>query len=304
MDFLYWLEGLRFPLLNKFMLLITQLGDESAFLIIALTVFWCVDKRKGYYLMSVGFAGTIVNQFMKLWFRVPRPWDLDGNFTVLESAKEGAGGYSFPSGHTQCSVGTFGSIAYITKNKLLRVLCVITAIVVPFSRMYIGVHTPKDVLVAAAIAVALIVLLRPLVLGREGKNIPYVLAGMVLLCVGYLLFVERYPFPADINMSNLASGKENAYTLLGAVMAVVTVYYVDEKFLNFRTNGVWWVQILKVAGGLALVLAVRGGTKEILSDILGEFAGRSVRYFLTVITAGILWPLTFAWFEMLGYRKK
>ncbi len=304
MEFLHWLEGIRVPIINEFMLLITQLGDESAFLVIALIMFWCVDKRRGYYLMSVGFAGTILNQFMKLWFRVPRPWDLDEHFTVVGNAKDGAGGYSFPSGHTQSSVGTFGSIAYTTKNKLLRIGCIILAILVPFSRMYIGVHTPRDVIAAAAIAVLLIVLLHPIVMGRDGKNIPFVLAGMALLSVGYLLFVELYSFPENIILSNLVSGTENAYTLLGAVLGVIVVYFVDTKWLKFRTNGVWWIQILKIAGGLVLVLAVRGGTKEILNSLVGEYAGRAVRYFLTVIAAGIVWPLTFSWFELLGYRKK
>ena len=304
MEFLYWLEGIRIPVLNELMLFITQFGDESAFLIIALVMFWCVDKRRGYYLLTVGFVGTIINQFMKLWFRVPRPWFLDENFSVLEQAKEGAGGYSFPSGHTQSSVGTFGSIAYSTKNKILQIACIILAIIVPFSRMYLGVHTPLDVLTAAAIAVALIILLRPLVIGHDGKYIPYLLAVMTVLAVGYLLFVELYPFPDDINLSNLASGKENAYTLLGAVLGMIVVYAVDTKWLNFRTNGVWWTQILKVAGGLVLVLAVRGGTKELLNSALGELAGRAVRYFLTVITAGIVWPLTFTWFELLGCSKK
>ena len=43
MGFLYFLEQLRFPLLNELMLLITQLGEETAFLVAALIVLWCVD---------------------------------------------------------------------------------------------------------------------------------------------------------------------------------------------------------------------------------------------------------------------
>ena len=111
MSLLYWFEGIRMPGLNEFMLAITTLGEETAFLVLALIVFWCVDKRRGYFLMSVGFAGTILNQFLKLWFRIPRPWVLDENFTILEAAREAATGYSFPSGHTTSAVGTFGSLA-------------------------------------------------------------------------------------------------------------------------------------------------------------------------------------------------
>ena len=83
MEILYMLEKIRVPVLNELMLAITTLGEETAFLALALIFFWCIDKRRGYLLMAVGFSGTILNQFMKLWFRVPRPWVLDQNFTIL-----------------------------------------------------------------------------------------------------------------------------------------------------------------------------------------------------------------------------
>ena len=77
MEFLYLLEKIRLPGLNELMLAVTELGGELPFLVAALIVFWCVDKRQGYYVLSVGFLGTLTNQFMKLWFRIPRPWVLD-----------------------------------------------------------------------------------------------------------------------------------------------------------------------------------------------------------------------------------
>ena len=105
MRLLYWFEQIRNPVMDQFMLLITHLGEETAFLVIALILFWCVDKYIGYYTLSVGFVGTLANQFLKLWFRIPRPWVQDPNFTILEQAREAASGYSFPSGHTQSAVG-------------------------------------------------------------------------------------------------------------------------------------------------------------------------------------------------------
>lgn len=302
MDFLRVLEGIRIPGLNEFMLAITYFGDEIAFLVAALIVFWCVDKRKGYYILSVGMFGTLANQFMKLWFRIPRPWVLDEKFTILEQAREGAGGYSFPSGHAQSSVGTFGGIAATTKNKAVRTVCILITILVPFSRMYIGVHTPMDVLVGAAMAVALIFALRPLVLGNDGKYIPTVLVVMTVSAIAYLCFVEFYPFPADVDAHNLYSGRKNAYTLLGALLGFLIVYIVDEKWMHFPVKAVWWAQILKVVIGLVLVLAVKEGLSSPLKAFLGEFPGRAVRYFLIVIVAGVVWPLAFPWLSSLGQK--
>ena len=302
-EFLYLLEKISAPILNEFMLLITKLGEETAFLVIALIVFWCVDKYKGYYVLGVGFLGMLANQFMKLWFRIPRPWAMDKNFTILEQAREAAAGYSFPSGHSQSAVGTFGAIAYSSKNLPTQVICICIAVLVPFSRMYIGLHTPMDVLVAAAMAVVLIVALKPVYLVHSQKGIPIILCIMSALAIGYLCFVELYKFPADIDAHNLASGYKNAYTLLGALIGLIAVYIVDEKWNHFSTRAVWWAQILKVLLGLGLVLAVKSVLKTPLNMLFGESIGRAVRYFLIVVFAGSVWPLSFRFFGKLANKE-
>jgi len=303
MGFLYLLEDIRVPILNEFMLVVTTLGEETAFLVVALVLFWCVDKYLGYYVLSVGFVGTICNQFLKLLFRIPRPWVLDPDFTILEEAREAATGYSFPSGHTQSAVGTFGSIANTAKNKTLRAVAIVISILVAFSRMYIGVHTPLDVIVSVVIAVTLILVLRPLVLNNGRKCMPYLLGCMLLLAVGFLCFVKLFPFPEDIDAHNYQSGLKNAFTLLGALLGLFVVYIVDEKWLNFNTKAVWWAQVLKVIIGLGLVLIVKSGTKDVLNVLLGESVGRSARYFLIVVVAGVLWPLSFRMFSKLGNKE-
>jgi len=303
MEFLYLLEKIRIPVVNEFMLAVTYLGDEIAFLAIALILFWCIDKKQGYFILSVGFIGTLLNQFLKLWFRVLRPWDLDKNFTILEQARKGASGYSFPSGHTQSSVGTFGGIAYTTKNKIVRTIAIIIAVLVPFSRMYIGVHTPADVLVSVAIALLFIFVLRPVVYKNEGRAMPILIAVMSLAAVAYLCFVEFYHFPADVIQENLASGIKNAYTLIGALAGLIVVYIADKKWIRFPTKAIWWAQVLKVLLGLVIVLALKSGLSAPLTALLGAKIGRAVRYFIIVIVAGMIWPLTFKWFGKLGYKE-
>lgn len=303
MKFLYMLEGIRTPILDKLMLLITELGTETAFLAVAIVLFWCINKRYGYYILSVGCIGTIANQFMKLSFRVPRPWDLDPNFTIVEQAREAASGYSFPSGHSQSAVGTFGALAYVTKNRTIRILAIIAAVLVPFSRMYLGVHTLKDVLVASIMAIILVFLLKGLVCEKEGKYFSWIMGIMILLVAAFLCFVEFYPFPQDMAEENLVSGVKNAYTFFGCVVALLIVYIVDSKWLRFPVHAVWWAQIIKVVIGLALVLGVKSGTKNLLNGIFGEAIGRSARYFLIVMVVGIVWPLTFRWFSKLGSKE-
>ena len=303
MVFLRLLEKIRVPGLNELMLSVTELGGELPFLVIAMIIFWCVDKRRGYYVLAVGFLGTITNQFLKLCFRVPRPWVLDPEFTVLEQAREGATGYSFPSGHSQTAVGTFGALARSEKTKWFRILSLVPAVLVPFSRMYVGVHTPADVLAGAAISVLYLLILYPVMFREGGKRIPVVIGLMAVLSLVFLCFVEFWPFPGDIDPDNLASGAKSAYTLAGAMVGLIIVYLVDEKYLKFETEAIWWAQILKVIFGLLAVLAIKSGLKTPIDALCGgHLIGRSIRYFLIVIMAGIVWPLSFKWFSKLGRK--
>ena len=296
MKVLYALESIRTPWLDTVMAAITHLGEETVFMVAALFVFWCVSKRHGYYLLAIGFAGTVLNQFLKLLFRIPRPWVLDSDFTIVESARAQATGYSFPSGHSQNAIGTFGGIARFTRRKWVRVAAIVAAVLVPLSRMYLGVHTPLDVGVAAVIAVALVFALYPLMERSDSRHgvMGAVLAVMLALAVGYLLFVSLYPFPADVDAANLASGVENAWKLLGATVGMLVGWWLDVRFIHFDTRAVWYVQLIKLVGGLALLLGIRAALKAPLAAALGAGVGGAVRYGVMVLFAAAVWPMVFA----------
>ena len=296
MKVLYALESIRMPWLDTVMAAITHLGEETVFMVAALFVFWCVSKRHGYYLLAIGFAGTVLNQFLKLLFRIPRPWVLDSDFTIVESARAQATGYSFPSGHSQNAIGTFGGIARFTRRKWVRAAAIVVAVLVPLSRMYLGAHTPLDVGVAAVIAVALVFALYPLMERSDSRHgvMGAVLAVMLALAVGYLLFVSLYPFPADVDAANLASGVENAWKLLGATVGMLVGWWLDVRFIHFDTRAVWYVQLIKLVGGLALLLGIRAVLKAPLAAALGAGAGGAVRYGVMVLFAAAVWPMVFA----------
>ena len=304
MSFLYLLEKIRMPVLNEFMLLITKLGEETAFLVAALIVFWCVDKRKGYFVMTVGFIGTMANQFLKLACRIPRPWVLDEDLTILEQAREAATGYSFPSGHSQSAVGTFGAIAFTTQKRWLRWSCIAVCVLVPLSRMYIGVHAPADVLVGAGMALIMVLALRRPVVEKGTSAMRVLIPVMIAMAVGLLLYTELWPFPADVDAHNLESGTKNAYTMLGCLTGVAVVYVVERKYVDFTTEAVWWAQLLKIFLGLGIVLLVKEGMRSPLERLLADpLPARAVRYFLIVLVAGVLWPMSFRWFSKLGRSK-
>lgn len=307
MEFLRLLEGIRTPFGDAFFSIVTHLGEETFFIVVGLLLFWCIDKKQGYFVMSVGFLGTVINQFLKLTFRIPRPWVKDPSFTIVESARAEATGYSFPSGHTQSAVGTFGSIGRICKVTWVRVLCILACILVPISRMYLGVHTPADVIVSLVVALVLIFVLYPIMnyVIQDKKRMRIYMGCMVVLSALFLIYVLAFPFPADIDASNYASGVKNAYKILGCILGLWLAYEVDEKHTHFETKAVWWAQIIKLAVGLGILLGIKSGVKPVLNSIFnGNYVADGIRYFLIVVFAGVLWPMTFRWFSKLGKGEK
>ena len=311
MAFLYFLEKIRNPVLDLLFSIVTLFGEETVFMAVGMIVFWCVNKHKGYYLLSVGFVGTVINQFLKITFRIPRPWVKDPNFTIVESAREAASGYSFPSGHTQTSVGLFGGLALKFKRRAIRIASIALCVLVPLSRMYLGVHTPADVGVSIVIALLLIFALSPLF--EKAEKSPKVMYAILFSLTGimlaYLLFMTYWSFPEEVfhvdNVHNLISAVKNAYTLTGCMLGFLVVYTVDLKWLKFDTKAVWWAQLIKIAGGLVLVLAVKELLRAPLEAILpANTWARMLRYFLMVVTAGAIWPITFKYFSKLGGKKE
>lgn len=307
MEFLKMLESIRTSFGDTFFLFVTMLGEETVFILLGLLFFWCINKKQGYYILSVGFVGTVINQFLKLLFRIPRPWVRDKSFTAVEGAIEEATGYSFPSGHTQSAVGTFGGIARIYKDMRIRVLCISACVLVPLSRMYLGVHTPADVGVSIIAALVLVFVLYPLVdKAFESKRNMRILFGvMMTLAVAFLVFVYAYNFPADTDTENLTHGIKNAYKILGCVIGLWLAFELDDRYIKFDTKAVWWVQIIKLVLGLIPLLAIKEGIKGPLNDLFdGSYLADTVRYFLITAFVGCVWPLTFKYFNKLSEKSK
>ena len=141
------------------------------------------------------------------------------------------------------------------------------------------------------------------IFGRQDMG--YVLAAMLVVSGAFVVFVETCGFPADMDAENLASGIGNAWKMLGAVAGMTLAWLLDRRYIHFETQAVWWVQVIKVAVGMALLLAIKSGLKAPLLALLGhEGLAGGVRYFLLVLVAGAVWPLVFRPMSKWGKGKK
>ena len=303
MQFLYFLEDLRNPVLDVIMQIITHCGEELLFMAIAMLFIWCINKCHGYYPLTVGFLGTQINQILKVTFRIERPWVRDPNFTIVESARAEATGYSFPSGHTQSAVGTFGGIARFTKKRWLRIVGILLCILVPFSRMYLGVHTLWDTSVSFVIAGILVLGLYPLITKSFDKTASMrILFGIMLAwSVGQVFFMEWFPFPAEASGEELYSALKNAYKMLGAVLGFYLVYELDQRFIRYdETDGSIWNKLLRWIFGLIATVIVQELCYALFGLLPGEHGAlfcRLLSYLIMVLFAGAVWPLTFPVFK-------
>ena len=298
MAILYYLEKIRTPFFDKLMSYVTLLGSEMFLMVGALIVLWCVNKKWGYYLLFVSSIGTTINQFLKNLFAIPRPWVKDPNFTIVEAARSAATGYSFPSGHTQTITGFLGGIARILKQWKYRVVLILIILLVAFSRMYLGVHTPLDVFVSLFIGTMLVFIFYPFFKNKQHELLIMIIG--VLLALGHVLFMEYKAIGVLVLDDNLIDGLKNAYTCLGLALSIPVIFYIDRKYLKYPTKAVWWAQIIKCVIGLALLVGVRTLLKEPLLILTnGHNIADCIRYFLMAFIGGAVWPMTFKWFSKL-----
>ncbi len=295
MKFLELLAEIRTPFFNTFFSLITHLGEETVFLVVAIALIWCVNKKYGFYILYCGLIGQSLNQFLKLEFRVERPWIANPDFSPVESAIKEARGFSFPSGHTQIATNTYGGLALLyRKNKVLCLFFSALVILIGFSRMYLGVHYPTDVIVSFAISITVSLLIFYIGKKRSEHNFSPLMRwlGIVLILALFIYsFIETHGKTDNVFY---ADSIDFAAKMLGATLGFALSWWLDDRYINFDTRASWYIQIFKVVVGAAILIAVKEGVKVLFVQIgLPSPLSHILRYFFVVVFAGTLWPLCF-----------
>lgn len=272
---------------DTFMLDVSRLGEGLLTFVLMAGIYWCIDKRCGQLMGWNVSLGCLTNQWMKRVFHVDRPWIRDDRIQPVEASLEGAGGYSFPSGHTARAAANWGALGYSlwkdTEEKYRKVLSGIAwgiVIFIMFSRNYLGVHTPQDVLAAFAMGVILIVLLDKMLIWVEaGKNRDILVT--VLGCVICFLPMLRYGC-----LSNA-----------GASFGFMIGWMIERRFVCFRVDIEPSIRLLRFAVGSILLLALL----TVCPSVLGQFMpGRYASFFTNFVATLFvmcIYPLFFSWME-------
>ena len=243
-------------------------------------------EARGMLLRLLGAALLGADQWVKAW--------------VMGHLQMGETTSLFPGFLELIRVHNYGA-AWSSFSGARWLLIALTA----FSRMYVGVHTPLDVGVSLIVGTVLVFVIYPFFrdMDRSPKKVYIIFGIFIVMAAAFVVFVELYDFPADIDTDNYASGLKNAYMILFCAVGLLLTFYVDTKYVRFPTQAVWWAQIIKVVVGLAILLALKSVLK---APLLALFGGHSVahgvRYFIVILFAGIVWPMTFKFFAKLGKK--
>lgn len=148
--FIQWLQQFSSPALDKFFLLLTDVGSHYAYMAIIPFVYWAVDRQVGRRLAGLFLGSMWLNGLIKEYMVMPRP----DPTAVRVLADEPSPG--FPSGHAQGAMTLWGYLAVALQRRWLTWLALALIVLLPLSRLYLGVHFPGDVLGGMAIGAVLI----------------------------------------------------------------------------------------------------------------------------------------------------
>lgn len=290
MTFLWLLEGIRNPFLDKLMQFITYFGQELVIIAVICTLYWCVDKRFAYFLGFSYFTAGLAVQTLKITFRIPRPWILDPDFHAVKSAVSGATGYSFPSGHTQGATCLFFPLALKAKRKGVKLLCVFAFLIIGFSRMYLGCHTPKDVLVSMGLSLTITFLLWKYQSHLLDQT-KYLKPVTILLVLSALL-TALYAYILYSNDTISAKYAADCLKASGAGLGFAVGFYIERTRLHFDLHKEQRLfhKILKVVFGLLIAFLI----KECLPLLIGtSILAKSLKYFILVMWVLVIYPCIF-----------
>jgi len=277
-DLIHTIQLVHGPALDTIFKAITFLGNEEFFLILLPLVVWCVDFAVGARLAFAFLLSCYANTGIKDIFAHPRPFELDATVKLHE-----ASGYGLPSGHSQSAVVVWGVIAAGFRKTWLWVTAILLMALIGFSRIYLGVHFPTDVLggwTVGALFLAAYLALQPRVatwLKKAGLGVQLAVA-----VVAPLVLLLLHP-------------TKGAASPMATLMGMGVGFALLRRITPFSAAGPAWQIAVRFLVGMVGIGILYFGLSAVFPHE-GEplyFALRFVRYALVGLWAGLGAPWLF-----------
>ena len=238
LDIIRAIQQIHGPHMDAFFRTITSLGGGEIYILLLPVFFWCVDTGLGAH---TGFVFLISSYFasgVKDLFQQPRPFQIDPSVKLVNATS-----YGLPSFHALEATVMWGMFALWLKKPWFWVLAVAMMLLIGFSRIYLGVHFPTDVLAGYAIGGAFL-----WVYATGGHTFEY--------------WLKALPFRWQVGLSVavplvLAISHPTDYVIL--IMSALSGFCLGlsllNRYLRFSAEGPVWQRIVRfIVGDIAILL--------------------------------------------------
>ena len=302
-DYLLLLQGLREAtgtFLPEFFGVVSKIAVSELPVLMICFVYWAFDRQAGKRIIGGLSLGLFVNGLLKLTFCVYRPWIRDARVLPYGDAKMAATGYSFPSGHSTWATACFGGVGEWLRRMGWRVPCVVLWVfvaLVMFSRNFLGVHTPQDVLVgfgATALSMFAIYKLEAWTDENPRRDL-YVLVGGLLICIAAVAYYYLKSYPLDYNadgslLVDPMQMTNDSFQGVGLLGSYVVCRFIERRGFDFDRELTMRERIVCAAVGLIPFAGLLAFCMYILGGLVGTAAKNVIMFAAIVFYAMVVMP--------------
>ncbi|MBE6373391.1 MAG: phosphatase PAP2 family protein [Lentisphaerae bacterium] len=294
-----------------FLAQMTWLAESKTVLVIMAVIYWGCSKRFGSFLLLGWNANRLVNGFLKITVCAYRPWIRDARIVPYGHSIRTATGYSFPSGHSTNAASVYGGgMLWKSFPGILRILMAVIVILVPFSRLYLGVHTPQDVLCGTAFSLLTMWLVLKLLRWLEthpGKD--WIVPGIgIILSIALAAYAGFKPYPADYDAKGklLVNGMTMArdtFKCVGWCSGFLIAWILERRLVGFSTDIPGVVKATRIAAGMLGYYILNLIFIPLLRNGLGPGTFAVAASFLQMFYIVFFFPFIFSVFEKWQKRR-
>ena len=302
LQYLLWLQEIRLDAgkaLTDFMCFFTEFGPGYS-VVVLLFVYWSLHKKSGELaLFSLSLSG-VINGLAKAIVCAYRPWIRDPQIVPPPEAKTHATGYSFPSGHTTKATASYGMLAWLNRKRIyFAVPLCFFILAIGFSRNFLSVHTPQDVLcgfIVGTVSIALAYWLCRWEKQKSGRDWIILLVSAAFL-TGYYLFISLKSYPMVCVNGKLlvdpAKMTVDAWKDGGKYLGFLLGWGLEKRFVKFEIPAGWLCKIVRFIPGALIFQYGAKPLEKALMSLAEPHVGAFSAYFLLFVFLVFFYPLIF-----------
>ena len=300
-EYLLWLQNIRESLngfFDPFFLAITNFGEYLISFAFLSLVYWSINKKAGEFLILTHAFSVLCNIFAKMLACINRPWILSNKIKPVPDAIPEASGYSFPSGHTSKAMAIWGGLAaWLWDNKKVRYSMIILILLIAFSRNYLGVHTPQDVIFSLVMGIIIVYLAYIIFKKMEEDDsvaTKIFVSGVIfsLISIGTVIF--KYYRLEGQKFFEYAYQMPSFYFNFGYAFGAIFGWFACRKLIPFETYNISWTKrILRFVFGYLILLIILYQGREVLISDFGNCKGELICAFVMGIFITFFYPWIF-----------